>query len=126
VFLGKWSVSPDLTLDEVALLKKKTFSMLSHCVEEYKLKTQVKSRLLLGTHEIRMLNENLLSMTEDIDTAESESVSYDIICQQLVLYLTYHYTMSRPGALLSTKVSGQAKQRRSTPKLNSDCTLRLS
>jgi hypothetical protein len=126
VFLGKWSVSPDLTLDEVALLKKKTFSMLSHCVEEYKLKTQVKSRLLLGTHEIRMLNENLLSMTEDINTAESESVSYDIICQQLVLYLTYHYTMSRPGALLSTKVSGQAKQRRSTPKLKSDCTLRLS
>jgi hypothetical protein len=52
-----------------------------------------------------MLNENLLSMTEDIDTAESESVSYDIICQQLLLYLTYHYTMSRPGALLSTKVS---------------------
>jgi hypothetical protein len=39
VFLGKWSVSPDLTLNDVALLKKKTFSMLSYCVEEYKLKT---------------------------------------------------------------------------------------
>lgn len=53
----------------------------------YHLRRPSKQHILLGRNETRMLIEDIV--------ANTRTTSYDLICQDLAVYLTLHYTMAR-------------------------------
>ncbi|KAH8083505.1 hypothetical protein HD553DRAFT_312540 [Filobasidium floriforme] len=89
--LVKYSATPRLTSS--AKLQTDLYDAAVKIKVRWHLRRKTAKSLLLGRHEIRLLIEDMVAHGDHPD----------LLCQDQLLYLIYHYTMARPGSLLTTR-----------------------